>query len=756
MMIRDDGGAAREPQTEELTADFVVAGGGLAGTCAAITAAREGLKVVLVQDRPVLGGNASSEVRLWTLGATSHMGNNNRYAREGGVVGEIMVENLFRNKEGNPLIFDTIVLEKALAEDNLRLLLNTIVYEVRKSGLDEIASLVAYNPQNATRYLLNAPLFCDASGDGVVGFQAGAAFRMGAESKEEFGEPFATDEAYGHLLGHSIYFYSKDVGYPVKYLPPSFALKDVPDKIPRYKQFKASSQGCQLWWIEYGGRLDTVHQTEEIKWELWRIVYGVWDYIKNSGKFPESDTLTLEWVGHIPGKRESRRFEGDYILKQRDVIEQIGHPDGVAFGGWSIDHHPADGVYSDLAGSRHGHSRGVYAIPYRCYFSRNISNLFLAGRIISVSHVAFGTTRVMATCATGGQAVGMAASLCQKYSCLPRTVTKPALINELQQKLLLAGNFIPKIALHPETNLARSAKLNASSEYEFAGLKADGPPRQLNSDWAQMVPVPAGILPQFSFRASISENTELSVRICRSAKPENFSPDICLHEQKSELSAGENSEIVINPGGAAMEDAGFIYICFEQNPAVTLHTTLNRVSATLSLEKRHTQNLEPETGVESFDFWLPQRRPLGHNFAFRCDPPLKPFSPENVTNGFTRPHQQANCWLAEDSDKDASLVLTWPESVEVRQVDLFFDADYDHPMESVLFGHPENVVPFTPKHFQLIDDEERVIFEDENNHEGWRKIVLDQSVVTARLKVRILSTHGGTPAGLFEVVISGE
>ncbi len=228
----------------------------------------------------------------------------------------------------------------------LLLLLNTAVYELDKADddPDKIEKIHAFCSQNSTHYELTAPLFCDASGDGIVGFLAGAAFRMGAESQEEFGEKFAPTSEYGELLGHSMYFYSKDVGRPVKYVAPSFAI-DVTDKVPRFRSFNAQDFGCRLWWLEYGGRLDTVHDTETIKWELWKVIYGVWDYIKNSGKFPEAETLTLEWVGTIPGKRESRRFEGDYMLTQQDIVEQRPHFDDVAFGGWSIDLHPADGVF---------------------------------------------------------------------------------------------------------------------------------------------------------------------------------------------------------------------------------------------------------------------------------------------------------------------------------------------------------------------------------------------------------------------------
>src|SRR5262245_21578415 len=207
-MLKYDGTEERSLKNVRLDADLCVVGGGLAGVCCAITAARAGIRVVLIGDRPVLGGNASSEVRLWILGATSHMGNNNRWAREGGVVDEILVENTYRNPEGNPYLLDSLLLEKVVAEPHITLLLNTAVYEVDKQRAaengysDSITALRAFCSQNSTRYELAAPLFCDASGDGVVGFLAGAAFRMGAESREEFGERFAPSQEYGELLGH--------------------------------------------------------------------------------------------------------------------------------------------------------------------------------------------------------------------------------------------------------------------------------------------------------------------------------------------------------------------------------------------------------------------------------------------------------------------------------------------------------------------------------------------------------------------------
>ena len=187
-------GESRSHKRLDVDVDFVVAGGGMAGVCAAISAARSGVKVALVQDRPVLGGNASSEVRLWILGATSHMGNNNRWAREGGIIDEILVENTYRNKEGNPVLFDAVVLDKVLAEKNISLFLNTVIFGVEKSDINNISSITAFNPQNETEYLFRGKYFCDATGDGLVAYLAGATYRVGAEERNEFNEKFAPDK----------------------------------------------------------------------------------------------------------------------------------------------------------------------------------------------------------------------------------------------------------------------------------------------------------------------------------------------------------------------------------------------------------------------------------------------------------------------------------------------------------------------------------------------------------------------------------
>jgi len=525
-MLTLDDNPDRRLQTETFDADLVVVGGGMAGTCAAITAARQGLRVVLVQDRPVLGGNTSSEVRLWMVGATSHMGNNNRWAREGGVLNEILIENNYRNPEGNPVLFDTVLLEKVCNEPTLTLLLNTAAYEVSNGVDNQIDSVTAFCSQNSTRYILRAPLFCDASGDGIVAFLAGAAFRIGVESHNEFGELLAPSEPNRELLGHSIYFYTRDIGKPVQYVAPSYAIDDI-KKIPRYRRFNTKEQGTDLWWIEYGGSMDTVHESETIKWELWKVIYGVWNYIKNSGEFPDAETLTLDWVGLIPGKRESRRFEGDTMLVQQDVVEQRIHDDAVSFGGWALDHHPVDNIYSKSDTCTQWHSKGVYQIPYRTMYSRNVPNLFLSGRIISASHAAFGSSRVMATCGHNGQAVGMAASLCNERRLQPRDLVNQEHIRELQLRLLRSGQCIPHLKRVDPLDLAQQAAVSATSSLQQLELTSNGT-RALSESRALLIPVSADKAPAVTVKVRHKQGAELTAELRICSREESYTPDIIL------------------------------------------------------------------------------------------------------------------------------------------------------------------------------------------------------------------------------------
>ena len=762
-MIKKGFESKRENKPVCLKCDLVVVGGGLAGVCTAIVAARDGVKVVLVQDRPVLGGNASSEVRLWALGATSSMGNNNRWAREGGLINEILLENLKRNKDGNPLIFDTILLEKVYEEDNISLLLNTAVYETHKSDQKKIQSIVAFCSQNATTYEIKATFFCDSSGDGIVAFQAGASFRMGAESPDEFNEGFAPNiEDYGNLLGHSLYFYSKDLGKPVEYKAPSFAI-DNADELPRIRNYRLNEHGCNLWWVEYGGRLDTIHQSEEIKFELWKVVYGIWDYVKNSGKYPESENLTLEWVGTIPGKRESRRFEGDYMLVQQDIVEQKDYYDRVAFGGWAMDLHPADGIYSQYNSCTQWHTKGVYSIPYRCYYSRDIDNLFLAGRIISASHVAFGSSRVMLTCAHGGQAVGKAVSICLKNKWTPRTLAKKDNIGKLQLALSRDGQSIPRLDIPDNKDLIQIATISSSSDLKIDQLKPCGEWKKLKFNMAQLLPLEANKKYCFKFKLKASNHTFVSITLKTSSNQKHFTPDIELESKKFPLEKGIQ-EISFSCEKKITIDS-YVYICIDQNKAVEIMQSDYRFPGVITLFQKETPAVsnygkqEPPRGIgiDSFDFWTPEKMPGGKNIAMTIVPPIQNFFSTNVLNNNLRPTADgySNLWQADLNDKNPELKIKWDFSQKIMSICLFFDCDFDNALPSVLVTHPYAEIPFTVREYRIYNGK-NLVYEKSNNYQAINRITFDKPIITNELKVVFSKKERKIPVSLYKICAFAE
>lgn len=751
----------RQNKVVTLETEFTVIGGGLAGVSAAISAARSGIKVVLVQDRPVLGGNASSEVRLWSLGATSHMGNNNRWSREGGLINEILLENLKRNKEGNPLIFDTVLLEKVYEEKNITLLLNTCVYEVSKKDNKTIESVKGFCSQNSTTYQMFSPFFCDASGDGIVGFLSGASFRMGAEDATEFDELFAPNvEDYGNLLGHSMYFYTKSMNYPVSYTAPSFAIKNAAE-LPRIKNYQSGDHGCKLWWVEYGGRLDTIHESENIKFELWKVIYGIWDYIKNSGKYPESANLTLEWVGTIPGKRESRRFEGDFMISQKDIVEQKDYYDSVAYGGWAMDLHPADGIYSKYSSCTQWHSKGVYTLPYRCFYSKDLNNLFLAGRIISASHVAFGSTRVMLTCALGGQVVGHAAAICVKNKWTARQLSVFENISLLQLALNRSGQSIPRVSLKDPDDIASKAEITASSSLQFDGFRPNEIFRPLSFSTAQLLPLEAGESYTFSFEIEATEDTILEMALKVPSAHHHFTPDTTIQVETYPLNVGRHN--ILFTTKKPLEYRQYIFICLMKNEHIQVRISDERCTALLSVFNRINKavsNYGKQTppdgiGIDSFEFWTPERRPEGRNISFTVSPALKIFEPSNLVNGHVRPFPpgETNAWIANQSEDIATVQMQWDKSMSIRSIKLFFDPDYDHALESTLMEHPESIMPFIINDYQIEDGNGNILKKVIGNYQAINTITFDQSIKTNKLVFKFFRSQDLIPVSIFNISV---
>lgn len=757
----------RNIKHKSLSFDLVVVGGGFTGVCASISAARKGMKVALIQDRPVLGGTGSSEIRVWMLGATSHMGNNNRWAREGGIVDEILVENTYRNKEGNPVLFDMVLIDKVKAEKNVSLFLNTTVHNVNKADDRTVASVDAFNTASETAYTFDGKLFCDATGDGLIGYQAGATYRFGAEDGSEFDEKFTQDkEEYGESLGNSILFYFKDTGKPVKFIPPDFVMKkeDVEREIHRLHNpnyFNPMNQmGCKYWWIEYGGRLNTIYDNEDIKYKLWSVAYGIWDYIKNSGKFPEAETKTLEWVGLIPGKRESRRFVGPYMLHQQDVIDQNTHYDAVAFGGWSIDLHPSDGVFSKKNACNQWHSKGIFQIPYRCYVTADIDNLFIGGRLISASHVSFGSTRVMLTAGLGGEVIGAAASLCLHNDYRPIDLADEEKIVMLQKLLIETGNYLPQLAMPEIENLLNDAEITSSSELILSEIPFDGGFwRQLSYSSAQMLPVKKGDMPSLTVKMKGTEATTLTVELRISSKAFNHTPDITLETKTISLNIGEqNINIDFE---ASIPYSCYAFVCFMANEKIELMFSPKRITGVLSVFNKIMpavsnwgKQIPPaDIGVNEFEFWCPERRPDGHNVAMTISPALDVFGLDNLYTMVNRPVEKPNAWVADFSDRKPEITVQWKEIKTVNEITLFLDSDFDHPMETVQWGHYDDKMPFCVDSIAVYDEDSKLIAEVNGNYQTIVKIVLKQTVKTSKLTLKLSNSSEEVPVSLFNILI---
>ncbi|APU11046.1 fumarate reductase [Cellulophaga lytica] len=441
-----------------ITADVVVVGAGMAGICAAVSSARMGNKTVLIQDRPVLGGNASSEIRV-TVNGVQSLKNKHIVERETGVLEEMLIENWHFNEQESYPVWDHVLYDFVKREKNLELFLNTQAYDVVKDG-DKIKSVFARQTTTEMAYTFNADVFIDSSGDGLMAAMAGAEYRIGREGKEEFGESFAPDVPDNWVMGDCIMMVTKDMGRPIKFNPPAYAIPFDAETAFKDKHRKIKQVKEGFWWVEIGSNNDIIGEREEIKHKLLARFYGVWDHIKNSGNFPEAENIALDWIGSVPGRRESRRFMGDYILTQPDMEEYRHFNDTVAYGGWSLDEHCPGGIENLTEPASYFHSRftQVYEIPFRCLYSKNVSNLMMAGRNVSVSHMGLSSSRIIATCALMGQAVGTASALCIKHKVTPRQLGKKY-INELQEQLLRDDSYLPNRPANDKNDKAKQASV---------------------------------------------------------------------------------------------------------------------------------------------------------------------------------------------------------------------------------------------------------------------------------------------------------
>ena len=460
----------RQRKVMEKKYQVIVIGGGLSGVCAALASARQGASTAIVQARSVFGGNNSSEVRMHVCGANCHA--EKKDLAETGILMELQLLNKQVNPNYSFPMWDMVMWGKLKAEPNLDCYLNTVMDDVQMDG-ERIAAVICRQSSTELVYRLEGDVFVDATGHGTLGYYAGAEFRYGSESRAEFQEPDAPDAENGFTMGNTILFHSTDMGEDTPFMKPDWAYtyteEDLQNRPHGNVTWSHGENGVEekydvssgYWWMELGGECkNIIEETENLNDELFKSIFGVWDHIKNQPGH-HAENYAMDWIGSVPGIRESRRLVGDYILSENDILENRFFDDGVAYGGWPIDVHPEKGFHHKGLPTRYINFPGHYAIPYRCFYSKNVPNLMMAGRDISVSKLAMASTRVMGTCAIGGQAVGTAAGMAALLGITPRQLGQQYM-PQLRQTLLKEDCYIPGARNEDPLDMARSASITAS------------------------------------------------------------------------------------------------------------------------------------------------------------------------------------------------------------------------------------------------------------------------------------------------------
>ena len=485
---REYGGVSAD--VENKTYDVVVTGGGLAGCTAAVAAGRNGASVALIQDRPVLGGNASTEILVPPVGVSPWVPAQQKHPldpRETGIIEEYRTRGNQKIWEGK--LYSQRLMRFVSQEPDVDLHLNTHGTGVEMGDAGHIKAVLARGVRTGRRLRFRGELFIDCTGDGVTGLAAGADYRYGRESKAMHGEPWAPEEPDDFTMGNGVKMAAEEFDSPQPYEGPEW-----PYEFSSCDNFQSDNWHPSLetltrrigvqWKWEMGGCRNPCRDAEYIRDDLLKLNYGLWDHVKNHcDEYGDAaENASIVWGGHIAGKRESYRLMGDYILTQNDLGRDEPFHDAVAFGGWGVDDHPPAGFFGHAHSpdycppkkclkahegqerkKKYKHRGELFSIPFRSLYSRNVDNLLMAGRDISVTHLALGSTRVMLTCAVIGHAVGTASAMCVDRGVTPRTLGRNH-IDALQRRLLKEGAYLIGQRYEDPDNLAFEAEASASSE----------------------------------------------------------------------------------------------------------------------------------------------------------------------------------------------------------------------------------------------------------------------------------------------------
>jgi hypothetical protein len=694
-------------------------------------------------------------------------------------------QETFENGSMNS-VYDLTLYNLAVSTPNLTFHVNTSVHDVLLADgsrgvnqLPNVTSGFAHRPAcNSSNQLdavfarvanaeteleIRARQFVDCTGDGLIADLCGCEWRMGSEGREEFDEPHAPDSASLDTMGNSIHFMARDTGRSAPFTPPDWAVKHS-DPAYFYKQGRVPYDvRGGFWWIEIGVPWDTIYGAEDIRHELTRHTLGVWDWIKNHDVNTRewAANYALDWIGQVPGKRESRRIMGRYLMTEHDPANKTRFEDEIAYGGWFIDLHTPGGLlaptseaasaesYNEVSEYAQKSYAGPYGIPLRCLRSKDVANLSFAGRNVSVTHAALGTVRVMATTALMGQALGTA---------LAQELRGSGDIHALQQTLLRDGCFLPNVRNEDPLDLARSASVTASSEARLYGLSPESrsvtgglklwgdqenaSPCRLKFRTGQILPVGSSKIDTLSLCLGNASNQTQSPT-ARLVLLDHY------WDYRAETGTTLAETILNVPPGAKqwiewpihLTEAPvgrYVRLDVLPNPDVAWHAA---------------QAFEPGLGA-MFEMGNNKMRLYrgAQNLSFKISPPQPVYAPGNVLSGVTRPHQFTNLWRSDPAQPlPQSLELTWPEPVPLRHIELTFPG---HLLREYHACPPFYRDPQTPRDYTLeasVNGTWQPVLSESGNYHRHRRYTLEHPLITQKLRLTIHTTNGDPSAALYEI-----
>lgn len=763
--------------------EVVVCGGGLAGFCAAVAAARQGASTCLIHDRPVFGGNSSSEIRVTPHGAAAF----HAYARETGIISELLVQERavnheFINENGwTNSVWDMVMYDMAVNTPNLVFHLNTSVQSVTMRDSRTIESVTCRIANAETEIVVTGAAFIDCTGDGVLADLAGCESRFGEEASAEFGEMFAPEQASDKVMGSSIHFKAVDMGRPSPFQAPSWAFQ-YDDASFFYKQgrplFNTGSTEryrSGYWWIEIGVPWNTIYENEDIRHELTRHTLGVWDWIKN--KDPELKekfaNYALDWIGQVPGKRESRRIMGQYLMTEHDPLNKTVFRDEVAFGGWNIDLHMPGGLLapSSEPGAAEGYALvsdfmrksicGPYGLPLRMLIAKDADNLMMAGRNVSATHAALGTVRVIGTTALMGQAVGTAAAIAGRRGIRIADVPDLA-ISELQQQLLRDNCFLPNVLNEDELDLARTARVAASSEARFSGVGPDSPGYHegLNVWLSQKQSMKTDALAKRRGQwIAVASDKLDKLSVCLS----NHTGDVeyvdayvvdveDIWDYRIDATALAKKRLAVPPGeriwvewpvglsaATGLRPNRYVRLDLDENPNVEWH---------------RAGCIAPGQ-VSGFDMGGGKMRRYDHGvtMSVRVEPAQPCYGAANVVSGCARPYKFTNLWKSEEDTHAVPqwLELSWEQPHAIAQVELTFAGSLlrEYHAYEPFYRDAQCVKDYTISVWA--DGDWREVLRVEGNYQQKRVHRLPHPVPSQKLRVTVEATNGDPSAAIYEV-----